>query len=282
MQAFNRGGMKGGYMEVRNYKWDFADAGKMKSAGFEKLLFNAMSLVFPEGERFFVRSVKNFADRAETDQEKQEIKAFIGQEIQHGRAHELFNESIMGKEYDTKTFAKIYKFLAYDIIEPAIERILGKEVNLAVTAASEHFTATWSEAELRSRRFETFDSESLRRLATWHSLEELEHKHVAFDLLKKVNPSYLLRVTGLALSTAQFIGFVGLAFALLLAQEKNVYWRKLAERARQDAASETGFSNLFAQAFIAYLKEDFHPSQRDDAALREAARQYLEASAPAA
>lgn len=269
-------------MEVRNYKWDFADAAKMNSPGFEKLLFNAMSLVFPEGERFFVRSVKNFADRATSEQEKSEIKAFIGQEIHHGRAHELFNESIMSRDYDTKPFGRIYQFLAYDIIEPAIERIFGKEMNLAVTAASEHYTATWAEAELSSGRFDTFTSESLRRLATWHSLEELEHKHVAFDLLKKVNPSHLLRVTGLMLSTAQFIGFVGLAFAMLLAQEKNVDWAKLFERARHDATSKTGFSNLFARAFVAYLRPDFHPSDRDDSKLIENARQYLEANAPAA
>lgn len=269
-------------MEVRNYKWNFDDAGKMKSSGFEKLFFNAMSLVFPEGERFFVRSVKNFADRATTEQEKSEIKAFIGQEIQHGRAHELFNESVMGKQYDTKPFELIYKFLAYDIIEPVIARIFGPEMNLAITAASEHYTATWADAELRSGRFDNFQSESLRRLSTWHSLEELEHKHVAFDLLKKVNPSYALRIAGLTLSTAQFIGFVGLAFTMLLVQEKNVDWANLLESARKDATSKTGFSNLFAQAFVDYLRADFHPSQRDDAALIEGARRYLEAGAPAA
>lgn len=270
-------------MEVRNYKWDFADATNgPKATSFDKFLFNALSLIFPEGERFFVRSVKKFADRAETAQEKEEIKAFIGQEIQHGRAHEQFNNSVMAEYFDTESFLKVYKYLAYDIIEPAIERLFGAEVNLAVTAAAEHYTATWAEAMLSSERLERFTSESLKRLAVWHSLEELEHKHVAFDLLKKVNPSYPVRIAGLLFSTAQFIGFTTLGVAMLMRQEKNIDWREFFRGAQKDAGNPNGLSYLFVRAFQNYLKPDFHPSDLDDTQLRLTAKNYLESNAGAA
>lgn len=270
-------------MQVRNYQWSFADvAANTKAASFDKFLFNALSLIFPEGERFFVRSVKKFADRAATETEKAEIKAFIGQEIQHGKAHEHFNNSVMAEYFDPESFLRIYNFLAYDIIEPVVERLLGAEANLAVTAAAEHYTATWAEATLSSDRYEKFASESLKRLAVWHSLEELEHKHVAFDLLKKVNPSYPLRIAGLLLSTAQFVGFTALGVAMLIAQEKNVDWREFFAGAQSDAENPNGLSYLFVRAFRDYLKPDFHPSDRDDSALREKAKAFLEAKVGAA
>ena len=43
----------------------------------------------------------------------------------------------------------------------------------------------------------------MRQLLEWHALEELEHKAVAFDVLRAVNPSYALRITGMALGSAR-------------------------------------------------------------------------------
>jgi len=270
-------------MQVRNYVWDFSDvSANTKASSFDKYLFNALSLIFPEGERFFVRSVKKFADRAVTDTEKQEIKAFIGQEIQHGRAHEHFNTSVMAQYVDIESFLRVYRYLAYDIIEPVIEKTLGAEFNLAVTAAAEHYTATWAEAMLSSDRLKKLTSESLKRLSVWHSLEELEHKHVAFDLLHKVNPSYAVRIAGLLLSTAQFIGFSALGVAMLMAQDKNIDWREFFNGARADANDPTGMSYLFVRAFRDYLKPGFHPNDRDDSALREKAHAFLESQQGAA
>lgn len=248
----------------------------------EPRVFNALSLIFPEGERFFVRSVKKFADKAETDTEKQEIKAFIGQEIQHGRAHEQFNNEIMAGYFDTESFLKIYRSIAYDILEPAIEKVFGAELNLAVTAAAEHYTATWAEAMLGSDRLSRINSESLKRLSVWHSLEELEHKHVAFDLLRKVNPSYPMRIGGLLLSTAQFIGFTALGVSMLIAQDKTIDWREFFKGAREDANNPNGMSYLFVRAFRDYLKPGFHPSDKDDSELRAKAHAYLETSKGAA
>ncbi len=37
---------------------------------------------------------------------------------------------------------------------------------------------------------------TMRALMLWHSVEEIEHRAVAFDVLNEVNPSYELRVAG--------------------------------------------------------------------------------------
>ena len=43
------------------------------------LIFGALSLTFPEGERMFIRSVRNYRDRVESRELKQQVAGFIGQ-----------------------------------------------------------------------------------------------------------------------------------------------------------------------------------------------------------
>ena len=47
---------------------------------------NALHLIFPMGERFFVRAVKHYADRIDDPQLRAQIKGFYAQEGRH--AHE--------------------------------------------------------------------------------------------------------------------------------------------------------------------------------------------------
>ena len=94
-------------------------------------------------------------------------------------------------------------------------------------------------------------------------------------------PSYPVRIAGLLLSTAQFIGFTTLGVAMLMRQEKNIDWSEFFKGARQDAENPNGLTYLFGRAFRDYLKPGFHPSDRDDTQLRLTAKQYLESTAPA-
>ena len=50
---------------------------------FQTSFLNALSLLFPEGERFFVDSVKQQRDRAPGLED--DIAGFIGQEAMHGK-----------------------------------------------------------------------------------------------------------------------------------------------------------------------------------------------------
>ena len=54
-------------------------------------LLNALSLTFPDGERFFVDSVRALRDRVEDKARQKEISGFIGQEAMHSKEHETFN-----------------------------------------------------------------------------------------------------------------------------------------------------------------------------------------------
>ncbi|MGB3622442.1 MAG: metal-dependent hydrolase, partial [Ketobacter sp.] len=50
--------------------------------------FDALSVHFPEGERFFIQSVRNFQDRVKEPGLREDIRHFIRQEGQHGIVHD--------------------------------------------------------------------------------------------------------------------------------------------------------------------------------------------------
>src|SRR5258708_38681819 len=102
-----------------------------------------LSAVFPDGEDFFVRSVRHFRDQITDPELKRQVAGFIGQEAMHGREHRAFNERLDQLGYPTKEGERITKWgLA------ARERLLSAKSNLAVTAAPQHLTATLAHALL--------------------------------------------------------------------------------------------------------------------------------------
>src|SRR5580765_8876060 len=97
----------------------------------------SLSAVFPDGEDFFVRSVRNFRDEITDPELKRQVAGFIGQEAVHGREHRAFNDRLDQLGYPVKRFERLTeKGLAIR------ERLLSQKSNLAATAALEHYTAT--------------------------------------------------------------------------------------------------------------------------------------------
>lgn len=236
---------------------------------FATHMANGLNLLFPMGERFFVRAVHHFADRVTDPVLSEQIKGFVGQEVRHGIEHERFFEILEAQGYDIRTFLRVYDFLGFDVIE----RAAPQKLRLAVTAALEHFTATLARTAL-SHDFLQFAEPTMRDLFRWHAAEEIEHKCVAFDVLRIVDDSYALRMAGLFVATATLVPFWFSAALMLMAQDRrDVPLRALLADRRRIRALHREQQGRLVRAFLEYVRRDFHPSQHDDAHL---ARQYFE------
>lgn len=233
-------------------------------------LVNALHLVFPEGERFFIRSVRHYLDAIDDPELLARVKAFSGQEGRHGREHERFMDVLREQGYDIDRFLALYRKVGYGWIEGAAPAWL----SLSTTVALEHFTATLAEGALIEDVLENAHP-ALRDMLKWHAAEEIEHKAVAFDVWRKADGRYATRVTGLAFAGVMLLGFWGLGLSMLLAQERRrgVGLRAQAASLRDLAAVAVPIAKRVPGAILDYLRPGFHPDQRDNEGL---ARSYLE------
>jgi len=234
-------------------------------------LVDALSLVFPDGERFFIRSVQHYAHVFDTDPAlRARVRGFFGQEARHGHAHEQHNGWLAAQGYDVSRFLRTYRRLAWEGIEPACPPAL----RLSITVALEHLTATLATVALEGPVLDDAHPE-VRALLRWHALEEIEHKSVAFDVLARVDPRLRTRAAGLAGGLAVLALFWALAYAELAAAD-----RRLPETpppadggraARAFRGAAIGAFGRVGQAIVAYLQPGFHPDAEDERALVGAA-----------
>ncbi len=219
----------------------------------------SLSAVFPDGEDFFVRSVRNYRDQITDPELKRQVAGFIGQEAVHGREHRVFNDRLDVLGYPTKRFERITKAgLALR------ERIAPPAANLAATAALEHFTATLAELVLSSEETrDLFGHQEVRNLFLWHALEESEHKAVAFDVYKAVGGTERMRVWTMKFIRWGFVGGMALQIGVSLLLDRATYrpgnLRRSWRRVRQSPFMQRELWDQLCD----YDRPDFHPDDRD-------------------
>ncbi len=151
--------------------------------------FYALSATFPDGERFFIDTVRHYQKDVQNPLLKQQIRAFIGQEAHHGKAHEDFNGALEAKGFPMQVVAGKAKAL----LDLAKQR-LSPQRQLAITVALEHVTATLAEHALRHPEITSQMDPTFRDMIVWHAVEEIEHKSVAFDVYReRVGNEFLRR-----------------------------------------------------------------------------------------
>jgi predicted metal-dependent hydrolase len=137
-------------------------------------VYNGLSATFPEGEAFFVESVRQFREGT-PEKLAGEIKAFTTQEAIHSREHAAFNKSAIEAGYDlAKLEERVHWRLELVKSRPPI-------ASLAATMALEHFTAILAHELLADPRHLAGAETDSANLWRWHAAEEIEHKGVAYD-----------------------------------------------------------------------------------------------------
>ncbi|MBL0217521.1 MAG: metal-dependent hydrolase [Myxococcales bacterium] len=226
---------------------------------FQTTFLNALSLLFPEGERFFVESVKQHKAFVTTPKLEAEVKGFIGQEAMHGKEHRAFNELLVAHGYAVapKVELRLRGFLKL------VRKVLSPKSQLAATCALEHFTAMLAESLLRDPRMREEIDPSVRGLWLWHALEESEHKAVAFDVYRAAGGGYLRRASIMLLTTAVFFAVQALVHARLMATRGILFrpWTWLRGIGR--LWIWPGHLTRLVPAYLAYFKPGFHPDERD-------------------
>ncbi len=234
-------------------------------------LVAGLSALFPDGEDFFVRSVRHFRKDITDPALKVQVKGFIGQEALHGREHRLLNDRLAELGYPTRAIEKQTR-----IGLGLRERIAPPKANLALTAALEHFTATLAEALLTDEHTRTMVGHpEVQNLFVWHALEESEHKAVAFDVYKAVGGSERLRVLTMQVLRFSFPVFLAVQTSISLLLDRSTYRPGRLRKSWKSFRNSPMLSRDMWDQLRDYNRPDFHPDDRDTTALVEEWRTRL-------
>jgi uncharacterized protein len=238
---------------------------------FQTTFINALSLLFPEGERFFVDSVKRMQSRIADPALRRAVHGFVAQEAMHGREHRAFNELVVAHGYRAapRIEARLRGFLGW------LRKVLTARSQLAITCALEHFTAMLGETLLRDPRLRDEIDPAVQPLWLWHALEETEHKAVAFDVYRAVGGGYVRRATMMLLTTVGFLLAHAIVHARLMATRRILWkpWRWGRGLVRMWIAP--GYLTRLVPAYLSYFRPRFHPDDRDARALVDTWRTKL-------
>ncbi|MFT3856546.1 MAG: metal-dependent hydrolase [Aquabacterium sp.] len=163
--------------------------------------WDALSLIFPPGEKFFMTCVRDFRDRITDPKMLEDIQGFNRQEAQHTLVHRQDNDRLR------KQGVKVDALAAYvdKLLNTTYRKRYSREYTLAITAALEHFTSIIAHSLFDKRDVMKEADHRVRAMYAWHAIEEVEHKGVAYDVMVDyAKVGYFKRVLALAHASIMF------------------------------------------------------------------------------
>jgi predicted metal-dependent hydrolase len=166
---------------------------------FKTRFFEAMSLTFPDGERYFIDCVRKYRDQIADPELAAQVKSFMYQEGQHGMVHTQFNDRLRAQGIAVD---KILEFARGKI--DGFKRDFSPAFNLGKTAGAEHMTAMMAHGFFKTGLLDDADPR-VRAMFAWHAVEEIEHKAVAYDVYEKIaKGGYWTRVLSMLHTSLSF------------------------------------------------------------------------------
>lgn len=234
-------------------------------SAFRTAWFNAMSLLFPLGEKFFIDSVVHFQGDISDPELRQEIAAFRAQESTHRVQHQKYNERLCElRGYSLERFEKNERArMAWAYRELSARR------RLAGTVANEHLTAIMAHDMLSHDDILDGADPRIAALWRWHGVEETEHKAVAFDVFVAVGGTVTERRQALLLNTFFFFKDTLRNLAIMLQRDGKLWSIREWGSGFKYLFIRPGMLRRTFRPWLSFFRKDFHPWQLDNRALIE-------------
>lgn len=225
---------------------------------FKTRIHDALQSTFPEGERYFISSVRAFRDQIKDEKLMHEVKEFTVQEAQHGIAHTKYNNLLAKQGMPMERLLAEHKDKTKED-----ERRWSPEYNLAITAAAEHFTALLADTYFTNKETTAGMHPKMRALFAWHAIEEMEHRSVAFNVMKDVaKVGYWKRATAMVHATKIISHFMFHFADQMLEADGFSKWQRRKMFIKNIPwlyGPRNGLLSSFTPNLLRYFKPSFHP-----------------------
>lgn len=229
-------------------------------SAFKTAWFNAMSLLFPLGEKFFIDSVAHFQDQVDDPRLLDEIASFRAQEATHRVQHQRYNEMLCElRGYDLARFEKDER----ERMDWAYRELSARR-RLAGTTASEHLTAIMAHDMLSRAYLEGDADPAIAELWLWHGIEETEHKAVAFDVYLAVGGTVGERRQALIMNTFFFFKDTFRNLCIMLQHQGKLWSLREWLTGAWFLFGKPGIIRCCFVPWLKYFGKNFHPWQNDN------------------
>ena len=251
-------------MQIRRPQFDLTQAPRFWNGGspVRTHLLNAISVLLPHGEKFFVETAASARENLDDPVLRRQSAGFIAQESVHSNQHRQYNDEVAKLGYNVP-------FLEHAVVVQikATRRVFSDKWKLAIVAAYEHLTGLMGHHLLTSPEWLEGAHSGFLALWHWHSVEEIEHKEVAFDLFRNAGGGYFMRVIAMIFATLGLLANLFWITTYFSIKDRSLftwfYWT--------DWFSFTfwksGFFGTLLRGYFCYFSPGFHPSHRDDSSV---------------
>ncbi|RWA17128.1 hypothetical protein MBRU_05755 [Mycolicibacterium brumae DSM 44177] len=259
-------------LQARDVKYDWSNLPVHYVPGepFVTHFCNVLHLLLPAGEEFFVEVFKEALPLIKDDQLRLDVQGFIGQEAMHSQTHQQVVEHFRAQGLDMTPFTRQMQWV--------FDKVLGNRPKwserrqrawllerVAIIAAIEHYTAILGEWILDASELDAVDTDpAMLDMLRWHGAEEVEHKAVAFDVMKHLNAGYFrqVRTQWLVTPLIFYLWVRGLRFMYSIDPElppgTKARWRDWFRCSRRGLLPKP---QEFTRVIAAYYRPSFHPAE---------------------
>ncbi|MGQ0596007.1 metal-dependent hydrolase [Aquabacterium sp.] len=230
---------------------------------YKSRFWDALSVIFPPGEKFFMTCVRDFRDRISDPKLLEDIQGFNRQEAQHTLVHRQDNDRLRRQGVDVD---KLTKYVD-QMLNVDYRKKYSREYTLSITSALEHFTSIIAHSLFDKRDVMKEADHRVRAMYAWHAIEEVEHKGVAYDVMEDyAKVGYWMRVWGLVHASVMFpITIFTIQRQLLIHDGFNAWQRaKLMAKGTWWLFKPGGLLQPMAKHYWTYYKPGYHPWQETE------------------
>ncbi|QNG20753.1 metal-dependent hydrolase [Rhodococcus triatomae] len=171
------------------FDWSTLPMHWMPGDPFGTHVFNVLHMLLPAGEEWFVETFKEALPLIEDEKLREDVIGFIGQEAMHANAHSGVLEHLKANGLDPTPFTDQMHWAFGKLLGP--RPLTGMRARnhlverLALIAAIEHITAFLGDWVLNADGLDRAEMHpTMLDLLRWHGAEEVEHRAVAYDVMR--------------------------------------------------------------------------------------------------
>ena len=198
-----------------HFDWNTAPLHWIPGDPYGSHVVTSLNLFLPVAERWFSKLLSDVLEHVRDEHLREEIIGFIGQEAVHAKTHDqVLVEYLSRHGIDPAPFYRQLEWVAALYDQRVSNAAPGRRRKVLASGthalcAAEHYTGVLGHWALNNSWDDMDVDPTLCDLYRWHAAEEVEHRHVSYNVAKYFGMDYVAQAVAGAVVTFGF-------FAMLL------------------------------------------------------------------